>query len=121
LLVVVAVILGIEMGSLLVGEGANRDDVQRIRAAITRHHAVDRLIHLKTLYVGPEELMVGAKIAVSGRVSLETLAPDINEIERDIRAAVPSAQIVYLEPDVWRPDATTDPTPTDAIILQSEN
>jgi len=122
LLVVVAIILGIEMGSLLVGEGANRDDVARIRAAIARHPAIDRVIHLKTLYIGPEELMVGAKVAVSGRTSLAELAPEIDAVERDIREAVPAARIIYLEPDIWRPDPGRDPEPpTDTIILQSEN
>jgi len=122
LLVVVAIILGIEMGSLLVGEGANRDDVARIRAAIARHPVVDRIIHLKTLYVGPEELMVGAKVAVAGGTTIAELAPRIDALEQDIRAAVPAARIIYLEPDVWRPELSSDPSPpTDAIILQSEN
>ena len=122
LLVVIAVILGIEMGSLLVGEGANRDDVARIRATIARHAVVDRVIHLKTLYIGPEELMVGAKVAVSGRTAVADLAPRIDALEADIRAVVPAARIISIEPDVWRPDLATHPDPpTDAIILQSEN
>ena len=122
LLVVVAIVLGIEMGSLLVGEGATREDLARIRAAIAGHPTVDRIIHLKTLYVGPEELMVGAKIAVSGRLTLADLAPEIDAVEQAIRAAVPAARIIYLEPDVWRPDPGADPAPaTDTIILQSEN
>lgn len=122
LLVVVAIVLGIEMGSLLVGEGATREDLARIRAAIAGHPTVDRIIHLKTLYVGPEELMVGAKIAVSGRLTLADLAPEIDTVEQAIRAAVPGARIIYLEPDVWRPDPGADPAPaTDTIILQSEN
>ena len=122
LLIAVAVILGNEMGSLLVGEGANRDDLARIRTANARHPEVDRIIHIKTLYVGPEELMVGAKVAVAGRRTLAELAPRIDAIEQDIRAVVPAARIIYIEPDVWRPSPSTDPDPpTDAIILQSEN
>lgn len=120
LLIVVAAILGIEMGSLLVGEGATTRDVTAIRRAIETHPSVDRIIHLKTLYVGPEELMVGAKLAFPPERSLAALSPEIDDIERAIRAAVPAARIVYLEPDIWRPDAGSDPAPpTDAIVIRS--
>ena len=120
LLVVVAVILGIEMGSLLVGEGATNRDLTAIRRAIETHPAVDRIIHLKTLYVGPEELMVGAKLAFGAERTLAELSPEIDEVEQAIRAAVPAARIIYLEPDVWRPEAGNDPAPpTDAIVIRS--
>ena len=120
LLVLVAVILGIEMGSLLVGEGATTNDLAAIRRAIESHPAVERVIHLKTLYVGPEELMVGAKLAFPADSSLAELSPAIDDVERAIRDAVPSARIIYLEPDIWRPAPGTDPAPpTDAIVIRS--
>lgn len=119
LLVLVAIVLGIEMGSLLVGEGATSTDLKRIRSAIETHADVERIIHLKTLYVGPEELMVGAKIAFPADRTLGDLAPLIDDVERAIRAAVPTARIIYLEPDVWHP-APTEPAPaTDAIVIRS--
>ena len=120
LLVGVALILGFEMGSLLVGEGANLDELAAIRTAIDRHPAVDRIIHLKTLYVGPDELMVGAKLAFPAGKTLVDVAHDIDAVEESVRAAVPAARIIYVEPDVYRPDA--DPAPfTDAIVVKSEN
>lgn len=120
LLVVVAVILGLEMGSLLVGEGATTSDLAAIRQAIQSHPSIDRIIHLKTLYVGPEELMVGAKLAFPPERTLVQLSPEIDDIERTIRAAVPAARIIYLEPDIWRDDYASGPTPpTDAIVIRS--
>src|SRR5690606_23454252 len=65
LLVAVAVILGIETKSLLVGEGATPADVERIRAAFLGHPRVEAVIHMKTLYLGPDEMLVAAKVAVA--------------------------------------------------------
>lgn len=116
LLILVAVILGIEMASLLVGEGANPDDAERIRAAINAHPEVEALIHMKTLYVGPEELLVGAKIALAKTTKLHDVASAINKVEQDIRAAVPVARIIYLEPDVYVPKSSAPST--DAIVVK---
>jgi len=118
LLVLVAIVLGAEMASLLIGEGASAADDAKIRAAIERTPGVERVIHLKTLYVGPEELMVGAKIALSPKASLADVAATIDAAERAMRDAVPAARIIYLEPDVDR--GTSDPAPpTDAIVIKS--
>ena len=120
LLVLVALVLGLEMGSLLVGEGANLDDLATIVAAIETHPAVQRIIHLKTLYLGPDELMVGAKLAMPAGRTLGEISPEIDSIEAAVRAAVPAARIIYFEPDVERP--VSEPAPlTDTIILKSEN
>jgi len=120
LLVLVAIVLGIEMGSLLVGEGATTKDLRAIRNAIESHPAVERIIHIKTLYVGPEELMVGAKLAFPPGRTLGELAPAIDDVERAVREAVPAARIIYFEPDVWRADAAGRAAPpTDAIIIRS--
>ncbi|OJX65884.1 MAG: cation transporter [Micrococcales bacterium 73-13] len=119
LLVLVAIVLGVEMGSLLVGEGATEQDLAAIRAAVEAHPAVDRIIHLKTLYVGPEELMVGAKLAFPADRMLAEVAGSIDEIERAVREAVPAARIIYLEPDVWRPAAADPAPPTDTIVIRS--
>ena len=66
LLIVVAITLGIETKSLLVGEGATDADHDRIVAAITSGPEVEHLIHIKTLYLGPDELLVAAKLGFAG-------------------------------------------------------
>jgi cation diffusion facilitator family transporter len=117
LLILVAVILGIETKSLLVGEGANAGDAQKIRDAITSHKDVEALIHIKTLYLGPDELLVAAKLAFAKAKKLSDVAASINAVEADIRAAVPVARVIYLEPDVYVPKDAAHPT-TDAIIIK---
>lgn len=101
LLVVIAVILGIETKSLLVGEGARPADVSGIRSALEGTPGFDRLIHMKTLYLGPEELMVAAKVAVDATLSAVEVSEAIDEAERRVRAAVPVARVIYLEPDLF--------------------
>jgi cation diffusion facilitator family transporter len=118
LLVAVAVILGIETKSLLVGEGASADDVARIRAAITDGTEVESIIHMKTLYLGPDELLVGVKVAMPGRTVLADVSSAINAVETRIRAAVPIARVIYVEPDVWVRPGQVDP-PTDAIVIRA--
>jgi cation diffusion facilitator family transporter len=102
LLGVIAVVLMIEMHSLLIGEGATREEERAIRAAIEQTENIDRLIHLRTQYLGPEEMLVGAKIALAASTDLATVAATIDAAEVAIRAAVPAAQVIYLEPDLDR-------------------
>jgi cation diffusion facilitator family transporter len=102
LLGVIALILIVEMHSLLIGEGATSEQSRAIRAALEETPHVDRLIHIRTQYLGPEELLVAAKIAVHGDVELATLANVIDDAEARIRAAVPAARVIYLEPDLDR-------------------
>ena len=118
LLVAVAVILGIETKSLLVGEGASADDVAKIRAAITDGSDVESIIHMKTLYLGPDELLVGVKVSMPGRTVLADVSSAINAVETRIRAAVPIARVIYIEPDVWVRPGQVDP-PTDAIVIRA--
>ena len=104
LLVVIAVILAIETKSLLLGESATVQDQEKIRAALEDGREVE-VIHMKTLHLGPDELLVAAKIAVSRSETGEEIAREIDGAERRIRAAVPTARVIYLEPDIRRPDA----------------
>ncbi|THJ67800.1 cation diffusion facilitator family transporter [Arthrobacter echini] len=108
LLVVIAGVLAMETKSLLLGESASRSDVAKIEEAIESDGAT-RIIHLKTLHLGPEELLVAAKITVESRESGTQIAADINNAERRIRAAVPIASAIYLEPDLYH--AEDAPTP----------
>ncbi|WP_029144735.1 cation diffusion facilitator family transporter [Microbacterium luticocti] len=119
LLIVVAITLGIETKSLLVGEGANGRDLDAIVRAVEDGPEVEKVIHLRTLYLGPDELLVAAKLGFAADKPLSAVAGDIDEIEKRIRAAVPAARVVYLEPDVYRPGLDPAP-PTDAFVLKSE-
>jgi cation diffusion facilitator family transporter len=111
LLIVVAIVLGIETKSLLVGEGASDVDVESIRTAILSGPETDRIIHLRTLYLGPDELLVGAKVAVTGQRPFSEVATAIDAIEARIRRAVPAVTVIFIEPDVWVEPARTDDAP----------
>jgi cation diffusion facilitator family transporter len=112
LLVVVAVILAIEMKSLLIGESATREDVTKIEAAIVDGSQIERIIHMKTLHLGPEELLVAVKVGVPGGIDAAEVCRAIDEAEARIRDAVPIARVVYLEPDVYRPGAKSSSGPS---------
>ncbi len=111
LLVVVAVILGVQMKGMLVGEAALPQEVARIRRALAGAAGVTRVIHLRTLHLGPEELLVAAKIETDHDADLARMAAVINGAEADIRAAVPSARMIFLEPDLRRGDTSRTPAP----------
>ncbi|TFD52064.1 cation transporter [Cryobacterium sp. Hh7] len=117
LLVLVAIILGVETKSLLVGEGASRRDLDAIEAAILDGPETRRIIHLKTLYLGPDEILVGAKLAFDGDHRFTDVAADINAVETRIRAAVPLARTIYLEPDIYFDPNLADP-PTDSFVIK---
>ncbi|MBF4579101.1 MULTISPECIES: cation diffusion facilitator family transporter [unclassified Frigoribacterium] len=118
LLVAVAVVLGIETKSLLVGEGASAGDVEAIRTAITAGPEVEQIVHMKTLYLGPDELLVAVKVAMDGRTALRDVSSTIDAIEARVREAVPIARVIYVEPDVWHEPDRVDP-PTDAIVIKA--
>ncbi len=107
LLVTVAVVLAVEMKSLLVGEGASPRLVRAICDALPGE-GVEDVIHMKTLHLGPEELLVAAKIAVPAALTADEVAGAIDAAERRVRAAVPIARVIYLEPDLRRVPAHVD-------------
>jgi cation diffusion facilitator family transporter len=111
LLVVIAIILALEMSSLLIGEGAGRADVDRIEEALVADPRVRRLIHMKTLYLGPEELLVAAKLDLGESTSAEEVAQAIDAVELQVRQSVPVARVIYLEPDVYRADYRPEERP----------
>ena len=117
LLVAVALVLGVEVKSLLIGEGASRSDIEAIRAAVTAGPEVERIIHMRTLYLGPDELLVGIKIAVKPTASAADVASAIDAVEQRVRSAVPIARVLYLEPDIDRgPDASAIPAAEQAAV-----
>jgi cation diffusion facilitator family transporter len=102
LLGIIAVVLAVETKSLLVGEGAAPEMEVQIRAALESAPEVSRVIHMRTLHLGPEELLVAAKIAVEHDDTAAEVARGIDEAEQRVRAAVPIARVIYLEPDLDR-------------------
>jgi cation diffusion facilitator family transporter len=103
LLILVAIVLVIETKSLLLGESAAPVEVRAIEAALVGA-GVDRVIHLRTMHLGPDELLVGAKLAMPAQATLTDVASAIDAAELRVRTAVPTARVIYLEPDLDRGD-----------------
>ncbi|GHG77029.1 cation diffusion facilitator family transporter [Streptomyces griseocarneus] len=115
LLVLIALVLAAETKSLLLGEAAGPEQVARIRAAAVDGETVISVIHMRTLHLGPEELLVAAKVAVRHDDTAAQVARAIDEAEARIRAAVPIARVIYLEPDIYSEAAAAageDPSAT---------
>ncbi|WP_432831514.1 cation diffusion facilitator family transporter [Dactylosporangium sp. CA-092794] len=116
LLIAVAGILAVEMKSLLVGEAAAPEQIDAIERAIADGPEVERVIHMRTVHLGPDELLVAAKIAVRHNETADEIASGIDAAEARIRAAVPIARVIYLEPDIYqaskadRPDTPAVPS-----------
>jgi cation diffusion facilitator family transporter len=102
LLVTVAIVLSIETKSLLIGEAATPEIQQRIIDALTAGPEVESVIHMRTLHLAPDELLVAAKIAVAHDDTAAEVARGIDAAERRVRAAVSIARVIYLEPDLAR-------------------
>jgi cation diffusion facilitator family transporter len=114
LLVAVAVALGIETKSLLLGEAASPEAQQKLREALERTDGVERVIHMKTLHLGPEELLVAVKIGVGRTERAADIARTIDAAERAMREVEPTAQVIYVEPDIYVEGHETDPRPAAA-------
>jgi cation diffusion facilitator family transporter len=102
LLVVIAIVLAIEMKGLLIGESATDADLAKIVATLEGADGVRRLIHLRTQHLGPEEVLVAAKLEFEPNLSTGDLAAAINGAETTLRGAVPIARVIYLEPDLYQ-------------------
>jgi len=114
LLVAIAIILATEMKGLLIGEAASDEDLDAINAALSGADKVNGIIHMRTMHLGPDNLLVAAKLDFAPTLTVAELALAIDGAEADLRAAVPIATTVYIEPDIRRhtTDQTTDPTTT---------
>jgi len=106
LLAVVAVVLGVEMYSLLLGEAASPEEQEAVQRTIASTPGVARLIQLRTMHLGPEELLVAARVELDPSLSADDAARVIDQAQADLRAAVPTARIIYLEPEL---PAVADP------------
>lgn len=103
LLCAISVVLSIEMKSLLIGESAKKQDVEAVSATLTGHPDVERLLHLRTVHVGPDRILVGAKLELRSDLDFAGVAATINAIEDAVRERVPAAKYIYLEPDIHHP------------------
>jgi cation diffusion facilitator family transporter len=112
LLATAAAILAIETKSLLIGESASADMEQLILDALEDGPELTRVIHLRTVHIGPDSLLVAAKVAVRPGDTAEQIVAGIDVVEQRVRAAVPIASTIYLEPDIYRPSEAdrTDPS-----------
>ncbi|GLW95343.1 cation diffusion facilitator family transporter [Actinokineospora globicatena] len=106
LLGIIAIILIVEMKSLLIGEGATPAELAKIEDELATGK-VQRIIHLRTQYIGPDELLVAAKIALRPGLPMEDVAQAIDDAEARVRNAVPAARLIYLEPDLYRTTVNT--------------
>ena len=104
LLAVIATVLAVKMKSLLVGEAADPEVVESVRRAVADGPEVASLIHLRTLQLGPDDVLVTAKVDFAGAPGEAEMAASIDRIERRIRTAVPEARLIFIEPDVARPE-----------------
>jgi cation diffusion facilitator family transporter len=120
LLIAVAVVLVIEMGSLLVGESARPEVVERIRRTIENFPTVRRCIHLRTEHLGPDEIVVATKVEFDLSLTVAELATTIDALEVEIRTAEPRATLIFVEPDVYRESAAPASNSPDSEGTASE-
>ena len=106
LLGTIAVLLAIELKSLLIGEGALPEHRQQLLAAASTAPGVRRVIHLRTQHLGPQELLVGVKAEFDAELDMQGLASAVDATEASLRAAVPIAQVIYVEPDLLRGESS---------------
>ncbi len=102
LLVTIAIVLAIEMASLLVGESAAPEVVEQLRAILDAHPCVTHVIALRTQHIGPDDLMINTKLEFNATLLAPRVAEVVNELEVQLRAAVPIAHTIFIEPDVYR-------------------
>ena len=116
LLAGIAFVLATEMRSLLIGEAATPEDRQAIRAALRETAPVQRVIHMRTQHFGPDQLLVALKVQFDPSLTMEGLADAIDLAEQGIRARVPAARLIFIEPDIYRegePSVGADPALAD--------
>jgi cation diffusion facilitator family transporter len=104
LLTAMALILARETQSLLIGEAALPETEAKVRAAMLEDEAVDDLVYLRTLHLGPDELFVEAKVRMDPDLRVRDVALAIDRIENRVRRRAPQARIISIEPDIPRPD-----------------
>nr|WP_221316782.1 cation diffusion facilitator family transporter [Saccharopolyspora gloriosae] len=117
LLGVIAVVLIVETKSLLIGEGATRSVLDDIVGEL-RGGKVQKVIHIRTQYLGPDELLIAAKIGLAPSITAAEVAEAIDDAEARVRAKVPAARLIYLEPDL---DRGVDPAEENAPAVPGQD
>lgn len=112
LLVSIAALLAVEMGSLLLGEAVGDEESVRVRHAIEASPSVRRIIHLRAVHLGPDDVLVAAKLEFDPTLTIARLAAAIDVVEVEIRAALPEARLVFIEPDLYRPSVAPSVAPS---------
>jgi divalent metal cation (Fe/Co/Zn/Cd) transporter len=107
-----AAILAVEMKSLLIGESASAEVQRMVVAALEDGPEVDRVIHMRTVHLSPDSILVAAKIAVRPADTAAQVAAGIDAAEKRVREAVPIAQTIYLEPDIYHPGRADQADPS---------
>ena len=120
LLGVAAAILAIETKSLLIGESASTDVQRRIVAALEDGPEISQVIHMRTVHIGPDSVLVAAKVAVRESDSAAQISAGIDTAERRVRTAVPIAKTIYLEPDIYRPTEADQSDPAISSVRRSQ-
>ena len=100
LLIAIAVILVVELRGLLVGESASPVDHERIRTMLKASRGVLAVLDLRTEHVGPDEILVAAKLEFDHSLSGDDVARAINEMEKTVRAGFPEKLLLFIEPDI---------------------
>jgi cation diffusion facilitator family transporter len=112
LLVIIAVILAMETKSLLVGESASKVNIRKIREALIAEPSFDQVINMRTMHLGPDELLVAVKVAIAPGLLSEEVSDAINSAEARIRATLPIATLIFVEPDIYQqPEQPADEPP----------
>jgi cation diffusion facilitator family transporter len=111
LLVCVAAVLGVETKGLLLGEAASPNAQRLMRERLEQTPGIDGVIHMRTMHLGPEELLVAVKVAVPRSSQAADIARSIDAAERAMREVEPTAQVIYVEPDIYVEGHESDPRP----------
>lgn len=102
LLIVVAFILGVEMKALLMGETASKEDRLALSKALRQHPQISEVVYMHTEHLGPETLLVATKVIFDPTLSAADVSRIIDEAEASMRAVVPTAKFIFIEPDMQR-------------------
>jgi cation diffusion facilitator family transporter len=121
LLATAAAILAVEMKSLLIGEAASSDVQRRIIDALEEGPELARVIHMRTVHMSPDAILVAAKVAVRDTDTAAQVAAAVDTAERRVRAAVPIAKTIYLEPDIYRPGDADESDPAIRAVQRSHS
>ncbi len=119
LLAFVAVVVARETKSLLIGESASAEAERAIVTALENGPELERVIHLRTVHLSPDSLLVAAKVAVRADDSAATVVRGIDAAESRVRAALPIARVIYLEPDIYQESRADQTDPAIRVVQRA--